>query len=200
MSTRAMASTALKLLARQQAVRKSLIPAGSRRAFSSAACALDEDLERERLYGGQPSPMSEFLDLAVNHGHTSTGAPPKYQLVEAPVLKCGISEDDLTFKTTSFGRLIEAPYVQHQEHKVTMCVRWHVLPLNDFEKRILMELVGGRYNPEQNQLKLTSDQFGSRIENKRHLTSMLDRLVFAARKLAVEATKQESVEATAVEE
>ena len=140
--------------------------------------------------------MSEFLDLAVNQGHTSIGPPPKYQLVEAPVLKCGISEDDLTFKTTSFGRLMEAPFVQHQEHKVTMCVRWHVLPLNDFEKRILMEIVGARYNPDENLLKLTSEQFGSRIENKRHLVSMLDRLVFAARKLAVDAQGRQKTEAS----
>ena len=165
-------------------------------------CALDEDLERERMYEGEPSPMTEFLDLAVNHGHTSIGPPPKYRLVEAPVLKCGISEHDLTFKTTSYGRLIDTPHVQHQEHKVTMCVRWHVLPLNDFEKRILMEIVGARYKPEHNELKLTSEQFGSRIENKRHLVSMLDRLVFAARKLAVEAQKhqQEANAATAAAE
>jgi Mitochondrial ribosomal subunit protein len=170
------------------------------RLFGSAACALDEDLERERMYGGKPSPMTEFLDLAVHHGHTSIGPPPKYRLVEAPVLKCGISEDDLTFKTTSYGRLLDTPHVQHQEHKVTMCVRWHVLPLNDFEKRILMEIVGARYKPEHNELKLTSEQFGSRIENKRHLVSMLDRLVFAARKLAVEAQKQQDVEQAVVAE
>lgn len=174
--------------------------------FSSAAAALDEDAERESLYGGvgKPSPITEFFKLAVQ-GHTPTGPPPgasdnnaasKYRPSESVVLKCGIAEDDLTFKTASYQRLIHAPYVQHHEHKVTLGVRWHVLPLNDFEKRILMEIVGNRYNPETNELRLTSDQFGSRIENKRHLTSILDRMVFAARTLAVEATKQEGVNAS----
>ena len=177
----------------------------ARAPFSSAAAALDEDLERESLYGGvgNPSPMTEFLKLAVQ-GHTPTSSPDgsankaasKYRPSESVVLKCGIAEDDLSFKTTSYQRLIHAPYVPHHEHKVTLCVRWHVLPLNDFEKRILMEIVGNRYNPENNELRLTSEQFGSRIENKRHLTSILDRMVFAARNLAVEATKQEGANAS----
>ena len=122
------------------------------------------------------------------------GPPSKYHPSESVTLKCGISEDDLSFKTASYGRLIHTPHVQQQEHKVTLCVRWHVLPLNEFEKRILMEIVGGRYRPEDNELRLKSEQFGSRIENKRHLVSMLDRLVFAARKLAAEAQKQQDSE------
>ena len=131
--------------------------------------------------------MTEFFDLAVNHGHTALGPPPKYR-VSAPVsLKCGISEDDISFKTTNYQDLIYAPYVQHQEHKVTMRVKDHVLPLNDFEKRILKEIVGNRFREDRNVLQMSSEQFGSRIENKRHLTSMLDRLVFAARKLAAAA-------------
>ena len=171
----------------------------SRAPFSSAAAALDEELEREALYGGQdsPSPITEFLKLAVK-GHTPTGPPPspesrasKYRASESATLKCGIPEDHLTFKTTSYQRLWHSPYVQKHEHKVTLCIRWHHLPLNDFEKRILMEIVGNRYSPDKNELKLTSNQFGSRIENKRHLTSILDRLVFAARNLAVEARKGE---------
>lgn len=161
-------------------------PVVAMRTFASAAAALDEEAERRALYGsGGSSAISEYFDLAVNHGHNSLGPPPKYQVKEAVMLACGICEDDIAFKTTSYQRLMQAPYVQHREHKVTMIVKWNVLPLNDFEKRILMEIVGQRYNPEKNELKMTSDQFGSRIENKRHLTSMLDRLVFAARKLAV---------------
>jgi hypothetical protein len=35
-------------------------------------------------------------------------------------------------------------------------------------------------------LRLTSDQFGSRIENKRHLVSMLDRIVLSSQRLAKE--------------
>lgn len=149
---------------------------------------MDETLEREYLYGSTgTSPISEFLDLAVNHGHTALGPPPKYRVSEPIMLKCGISEDDISFKTTNYQNLIYAPYVQHQEHKVTMRVHENVLPLNEFEKRILKEIVGNRFREDRNILQLSSDQFGSRIENKRHLTSMLDRLVFAARKLAAAA-------------
>jgi len=132
--------------------------------------------------------MTEYLKQ-MSLGHTAAGPPPKYAPTPAPKLKCGIAEDDLTFKTSSYQRLIHSPYVQHQEHKVTLTCRWHVLPLNDFEKRILQEIVGNRYNPKTNELKLTSEQFGSRIENKRHLTSILDRMVLAAKKLAVEASQ-----------
>lgn len=162
----------------------------ARAPFSSAAAALDEDMEREALYGaGGSSPITEYFSMAVQ-GHTAAGPPAKYLPSQAVVLKCGISEDDLSFKTASYQRLIHAPYVQHQEHKVTLCVRWHNLPLNDFEKRILQEIVGSRYNPETSELRLSSEQFGSRIENKRHLTSILDRMVFAARNLAAESSKQ----------
>ena len=163
------------------------------RSFSSAAAALDEELEREFLYGTRgTSPISEFFDLAVNEGHTAMGPPPKYRVSEPVMLKCGISEDDISFKTTNYGNLVYAPHVQHQEHKVTMRVKDHVLPLNEFEKRILKEIVGNRFREDRNELQMSSDQFGSRIENKRHLTSMLDRLVFAARKLAAAAEGKEA--------
>lgn len=155
---------------------------------------MDEELERKSLYGsaGGMSPISEFFDLAVNHGHTGLGPPPKYRVSEPLMLKCGISEDDISFKTTNYQNLIYAPYVQHQEHKVTMRVKEHVLPLNDFEKRILKEIVGNRFREDGRVLQMSSEQFGSRIENKRHLTSMLDRLVFAARKLAAAADGAEA--------
>lgn len=190
-----MSTTAMKL-ALQRIPRTALISRTAviaSRPFSSAACALDEEAEREALYQGGSSPISEFFDLAVNHGHTNLGPPPKYKVSEAAILKCGISEDDLAFKSASYQQLIYAPYVQQGEHKVTMIVKWDVLPLNDFEKRILMEIVGSRYNETKKELKMTSNQFGSRIENKRHLTSMLDRVVFAARKLAAAAGTAESI-------
>ncbi len=39
---------------------------------------------------------------------------------------------------------------------------------------------------EKNKLKLTCNLFASRIENKRHLCSMLDRIVLGAKRLAAE--------------
>jgi hypothetical protein len=160
------------------------------RHFSSASANTTSTSQEEELYGGKPSPISEYLNLAVQ-GVSSAGFQ-SHPSPERIVLKCGIPEDELTFKTASYQRLLMAPYVQHQEHKVSVSLPWNQLPLDDFEKRIMMEIVGSRYRPETNELRLSSEQFGSRIENKRHLTSMLDRLVFAARKLAKEADGKET--------
>lgn len=171
----------------------------TKRVFSSVSATWDEGSEREELYGSKngTSPISDYFNMAVQHGHTAIGPPPQQHNAvpkprgeESTMLQCGLSEDDLTFKTSSYGRLIHAPHVPHSEHKVTLSCRWQHLPLDELEKCILAEIVGGRFNPENNELRLTSEQFGSRIENKRHLVSMLDRLVFAARKLAADAQGQ----------
>ena len=60
------------------------------------------------------------------------------------------------------------------------------------ELDILKDIVGRRYNEERQQLFLQTVQFGSRIENKRYLVDMLDRLVLACQRLAKEATSSES--------
>jgi hypothetical protein len=70
-----------------------------------------------------------------------------------------------------------APHVQPWEHRVTMRVNLEDMNLltTPLEHQILHELVGPRM--KGNVLQLSSNQFGSRIENKRHLVSMLDRIV-----------------------
>ena len=109
---------------------------------------------------------------------------------EARVLKCGVPESALRFKTVSNGRMIVEPYVQPGEHKVTMKVGMHVLPLEtELEHTIFRQIVGRRYIPERNELRLTSDQFASRIENKRHLVSMLDRIIINTKRLAKESAE-----------
>lgn len=106
---------------------------------------------------------------------------------QAPTLKCGIPEHKLKFKTTSYGRLMLPPYVQHSEYKVTLQVHLNDLPLHtDLEQKILAQVVGTRFDKEKKHLKLTSNHFASRIENKRHLCSMLDRIVVGVQRLAKE--------------
>lgn len=116
-------------------------------------------------------------------GPTTLGTT-EYEVEEPKFLDCGVPESALRFSTTSFGRLMNAPYVHPNEHKVTLKVRTSYLPLEDME--ILREIVGSRLDEERQELRLSSDQFGSRIENKRHLESMLNRVVFAAQRLAKE--------------
>jgi len=104
-----------------------------------------------------------------------------------PKLNCGVSESVLKFRTTCYDRLILAPYVQASEYRVILQVNMKHLPLeSDLEKEIFHQIVGTRFDHDLNELKLTSNQFASRIENKRHLCWMLDRIVMGSKKLAEE--------------
>lgn len=117
--------------------------------------------------------------------------PPRVQDKYASHLKCGIPDMALRFTTTSYGRLINAPYVHSQEHQVTLKVNTRWVPLKGMEWDILREIVGPRrFNEERRELRLTSDRFGSRIENKRHLVSMLDRIVTSCQHLGRELAQQ----------
>ncbi len=72
-------------------------------------------------------------------------------------------------------------------HKVTLQVNLDNLPLkSDLEKKIFRQIVGARFNEDHNKLKMVSNQFASRIENKRHLCWMLDRIVLNSQRLAEE--------------
>ena len=70
------------------------------------------------------------------------------------------------------------------EHRVILQVETQHLPLTDTEKVVLKEIVGSRLDDKKGMLHLSSSQFGSRIENKRHAVSMLDRIVESTRTLA----------------
>merc|ERR1712241_649882 len=90
------------------------------------------------------------------------------------------------FKTTTYGRLLEAPHVRPNEHRVILQVPIHFItpPLTDIERHVLKEILGKRLNDETGVLQLSSSQFGSRIENKRHVVSMLERAVESAKTVA----------------
>ena len=48
-------------------------------------------------------------------------------------------------------------------------------------------IVGKRYDAKKKELKLVSDQFASRIENKKHVVSILNRIILESKRLAEEA-------------
>lgn len=130
------------------------------------------------------SPFAEFFEQVKNNTYPHADVdfdppePPKY-------LKCGIPEDALRFYTESYGRLQLAPHVQPWEHRVRVRVSLDDMPLQTpLETKLVKEIVGTRLKDKI--LQLSSNQFGSRIENKRHLVTMLDRIVLGAKQLAKE--------------
>jgi hypothetical protein len=151
------------------------------------------------------SPYAEYFTTIKNNQTTLTGKSSSNTntTTKTAMLKCGIPESTLKFKTTSYGRLMLPPYVQTGEYKVTLQVKVRDLPFHtELEHQIFQQIVGTRFNPEKNDLKLTCDHFASRIENKRHLCNMLDRIVIGAKRLAkeidvdvhVESNKQQNLE------
>ena len=128
------------------------------------------------------SPFREIFDT-IKEGKTFMGTS-QFVAPEIKYLKCGVPEHLLRYKTTTFGRLLEEPFVKPNEHKVTLQVETQYIPLTDMERIVMKEIVGNRLNDETGLLQLSSSQFGSRIENKRHTVSMLERIVESAKALA----------------
>ena len=132
--------------------------------------------------------FSEFIAMMERSETTlGTDATKPFQTVDeiSPKLKCGIPESLLRFKSVSFGRLQLAPYLEPGEFQVGLKVNFEDIPIDGpLEEEIFHQIVGPRFNPERNELRLTSNKFASRIENKRYLCSMLDRIVLSTKRLA----------------
>lgn len=143
------------------------------------------------------SPFEEFLSRMERNGPTTldmAGATAANATTTTEssknatkILQCGIPETALRFSTTSYGRTMNEPYVHPTEHRVIMKVNTNLISTNVVERELLRSVVGhNRWNDERNELRLMSDQFGSRIENKRHLVHILDRIVLSCQRLAKE--------------
>lgn len=129
------------------------------------------------------SPFQEIFN-SIEEGKTFLGTK-EFQYPTVKYLKCGIPEHKLKFKTTTYGRLLEEPHVRPNEHRVIVQVAVRHIPFpSDIERHVFREIVGNRLNDETGILQLSSSQFGSRIENKRHVVSMLERSVESAKALA----------------
>ena len=129
------------------------------------------------------SPFQNIYDR-IEDGKTFLGTTRMTKSNNSRRLKCGISEDVLRFKTSSYGRFLQEPFVSPNEHRVTLSVAVRDIPLEPIEMMILKEIAGTRLSDSDGMLQLSSTQFGSRIENKRHVVSMLDRLLLSSRSLA----------------
>mmetsp|Transcript_27889 Transcript_27889/g.61430 ORF Transcript_27889/g.61430 Transcript_27889/m.61430 type:complete len:215 (+) Transcript_27889:242-886(+) len=135
------------------------------------------------------SPFQDIFDT-IDEGKTFLGTN-EFQYPNPKYLKCGVAEHQLKYKTTTYGRLLEEPFVRPNEHRVILQVAVRHIPLTDVQKMVLKEIVGNRLNDETGVLQLSSAQFGSRIENKRHVVSMLDRAVESAKTLAERLVNEE---------
>ena len=136
------------------------------------------------------SPYQEIFDTIAN-GKTFLGTT-EFQYPTIKTLKCGIPEHKLKYKTTTYGRLLEEPFVRPNEHRVTVQIAIRHIPFtNEIQQHVLKEIVGNRLNEETGILQLSSSQFGSRIENKRHVVSMLERAIESAKTLALRVEENE---------
>jgi hypothetical protein len=128
------------------------------------------------------SPFEEIFDT-IQEGKTFLGTT-EFQYPKVKLLKCGVAEHLLRFKTTTYGRLLEEPFVRPNEHRVILQVAIRHIPFTNIERIVFKGIVGNRLNKETGVLQLSSSQFGSRIENKRHVVSMFERAVNSAEKQA----------------
>ena len=180
MTRRTATSLALTSLNR---LRNAAVPLPNQMACLSTAAASSNS--------NYKSPYADYFNSIQSKNNPSSligiGSKKAQEEIQTATLKCGIPEHILKFKTTSYARLMLPPYVQPGEYKVTLQVYARDLPLDTpLEKEIFEQIVGPRFSAEKDELKLSSNHFASRIENKRHLCSMLDRIVIGAKRLAVE--------------
>lgn len=161
------------------------------RSYASAAASSSGGGGGGGTSSSYVSPYQDIFD-SIHQGKTFLGTTEFQMPSETKYLKCGIPESSLRFKTTAFGKLLEAPYVRPMEHRIILQVHMRHVPLTDAERLVLREIVGQRLDDETGVLQLSSSQFGSRIENKRHVVSMLERAVERAKVLA--ARLEEEVE------
>jgi hypothetical protein len=167
-------STALRQLLKKQAF-------GSTAVFASSDTGLKDE--------PYVSELQDLFDRMERNGPTALGTTDFFS--EKKYLSCGLPESALRFTTSSYGRLLQAPFVHPNEHRVVMTARTEGMSVT--EKQILREIVGERFQ-DNSTLRLASNQFGSRIENKRHLVSMLDRIVLSCQRLAKEVEEEEEQE------
>mmetsp|Transcript_24781 Transcript_24781/g.37666 ORF Transcript_24781/g.37666 Transcript_24781/m.37666 type:complete len:192 (-) Transcript_24781:95-670(-) len=132
------------------------------------------------------SPFKDFFEKIENND--DFGIPHAVEK-ETKYLKCGIREDALRFETVNYGRLVLPPHIQPWEHRVKVRVDFRDIPLEtELERKIFEKIVGSRLKNDT--LQISSNLFGSRIENYRHLVTMLDRITLGAKRLADEMTKE----------
>lgn len=133
------------------------------------------------------SPLAPFFETISQNKITGGFIDANdYTSVPETMLRCGIPESNLRFKAQHVGRSITPhDHVLPHEHRIEMICKMEDLPpLNSLEKEIFLQIVGPRFNRKKNQLRLISNHFASRIENKRHVVSQFERIIESSKKLA----------------
>lgn len=131
------------------------------------------------------SPIDELLDPDVPCPVFGTRKDAPLKRFPTKFLECGLDDSLLRFRTSNYGRLEEPPYVHQNEHRVTLLIYIKDLPLDGLGKQILQQVIGiNRYNVERGQVKLQANYFPSRIENKRYLVRIFDKLILACQRLS----------------
>jgi hypothetical protein len=99
-----------------------------------------------------------------------------------------VPDSALKFKLSStfdHGTGIYFPHMNMnpEDFKVSMMASVDELGLSESELRVFIEMVGPRFNTGSRTVKLTSDRFPNRIENKRYLIVLLEKLIAEAKSL-----------------
>jgi len=145
---------------------------------------------------GQPykSPYASFFNN-IEAGRTSLGTTLEieqraHEMKEKVV--AGIPESALRFRTTSYERSVLAPYVEAGEHRVIVKLSLSSIPFdNAGEREVFLQMVGPRYKAKSGDLQLSCEKFASRIENKRHLVNVIERLVEDSKRLSKEFAEED---------
>mmetsp|Transcript_11041 Transcript_11041/g.15233 ORF Transcript_11041/g.15233 Transcript_11041/m.15233 type:complete len:183 (-) Transcript_11041:3-551(-) len=99
-----------------------------------------------------------------------------------------------TFKTTfQPGSAISYTHlrINPADFKVSLKVSLSHLNLNDDERLIFIRMVAARFNQGRNEVKLVSNRFPNRLENKKYLIYMLESLLLETRRLYSEKSNYE---------
>jgi len=85
------------------------------------------------------------------------------------------------------GSSIFYPHLKYHpaDYKVALLVKVEEMGLTAEQTKIFIEMVGPRYNTGKRIVKLTATRFPNRLENKKYLIYLLERLAIEARKLSL---------------
>lgn len=100
-----------------------------------------------------------------------------------------IPDSKLRFQTKSTfatGGSIYYPHLKFHpaDFKVAVVVALADLQLSHIEQDIFIEMVGPRFNQGKRLVRLTADRFSNRIENKKYLIYVLEKLLLESKRIA----------------
>jgi len=134
------------------------------------------------------SENNNIVENVTSSWMTNPNANQKVKGTTPPLPTRTVPDSVLKFKlSTSFdhGSAIFFPHLKMNpaDFKVALNVSIDDLSLSPSQIAIFTRLVGPRFNSGRREVKLTSDRFPNRIENKRYLIMLLENLLIETRKL-----------------